>query len=186
MNLKNLVLVTLLSLAAVWARPKTDVIVMRNGDHLTCEIKKLERGVLYAGFDYIDGTISVDWAKVAHVESTQLFVVSTQAGNVYEGTLRTATTAAEQPVRIEILEETGTPEVVEQRQVVEMAQTATSFRARDQRKRGCRADLHKGQQHGTVQPGVRLQIRPSDGERRLTSAQRYREAPEPPPRHTIN
>ncbi len=127
MNLKNLVLVTLLSLAALWARPKTDVIVMRNGDHLTCEIKKLERGVLYAGFDYIDGTISVDWAKVAHVESTQLFVVSTQAGNVYEGTLRTATTAAEQPVRIEILEETGTPEVVEQRQVVEMAQTATSF-----------------------------------------------------------
>ena len=30
------------------ARTKTDVVVMANGDRFTCEIKKLERGVLYA------------------------------------------------------------------------------------------------------------------------------------------
>ncbi len=111
----------------VWARPKTDVLVMKNGDHLTCEIKKLERGVLYAGFDYVDGTVSIDWAKVAHAESTQLFVVQMQDGNVYQGTLRTVTAAGEQPVQIEILGETGPPEVVERRQVVEMSQTSASL-----------------------------------------------------------
>lgn len=51
------------------ARDKTDVLVMKNGDRMTCEIKGLETGVLYVSFDYIDGTASVDWSKVARLES---------------------------------------------------------------------------------------------------------------------
>jgi hypothetical protein len=117
-----------LNLAGVsWARPKTDVLVMTNGDRITCEIKKMESGVLYAGLDYVDGTISIGWSKVARVESTQLFVVQTQSGAVYEGALRTARTAAEEPVRIEILEEQRAPDVVEPRQIVEVTQTSDSF-----------------------------------------------------------
>ena len=36
----------LLPIAPAWGRSKTDVIVMKNNDHFTCEIKRLDRGVL--------------------------------------------------------------------------------------------------------------------------------------------
>lgn len=46
----------------LFARDKTDVLVMNNGDHMRCEVKGLDAGVLYVSFDYIDGTASVDWS----------------------------------------------------------------------------------------------------------------------------
>ena len=64
---------------------------------MTCEVKVLAGGVLYVSFDYIDGTASVDWSKVAKLESSQLFVVKTADGSVYSGTIKTAETAADQP-----------------------------------------------------------------------------------------
>jgi len=86
------------------ARDKTDLLVMKNGDRMTCEVKGLDTGVLYVKFDYIDGTTSVDWSKVAHLESKQLFLVKTEDGSVYMGTLQTAETLAGQPVRIQVVE----------------------------------------------------------------------------------
>jgi nuclear transport factor 2 (NTF2) superfamily protein len=109
------------------ARPKTDTLVMTNGDRFTCEIKKLERGVLYASLDYVDGTVSIAWSKVARVESSQLFIVHTEAGAVYEGALRTVATSADQPVTIEVLEPTENAAKLKRTNVVEMAQTAESF-----------------------------------------------------------
>jgi putative salt-induced outer membrane protein YdiY len=128
MKLKHLIFSLICPLAGhLWARPQTDVIVMRNGDRFTCEIKKLERGVLYAGFDYVDGTVSIAWSKVARVESSQLFLVHTQDGSVYEGTLRTPETPEKQPVKIEVLDLTQNAATLERAKVVEMAQTAESF-----------------------------------------------------------
>src|SRR6476659_4930482 len=87
------------------ARTKTDVVVMINGDKFTCEIKRMERGVLYASFDYIDGTIPMQWSKVARVESSQLFIVHTQDGSILNGTIHSPETPAQQVVRIEVLDE---------------------------------------------------------------------------------
>ena len=56
---------------------------------------------------YILGTSSLDWSKVARLESKQLFIVKTQDGSVYKGTLNTAEAEAGRPVRIEVVE---TPE----------------------------------------------------------------------------
>ena len=73
MNNRTIILITLLLLAApLFGRDKTDVLVMKNGDRMTCEVKGLNGGVLYVSFDYIDGTTSVQWSKVAHLESNQL------------------------------------------------------------------------------------------------------------------
>jgi hypothetical protein len=47
-----------------------DVIIMKNGDHMTGEVKKLENGVLYIATDYFSGSIGLDWLQVAKVEST--------------------------------------------------------------------------------------------------------------------
>src|ERR1700757_1635777 len=90
--------------APLFAWEKTDILVMKNGDHMTCEIKGLDSGVLYVSFDYIDGTASVDWSKVARLESQQLFVVKTEDGTVYTGLIRTPETPAGRPVKIQIFE----------------------------------------------------------------------------------
>jgi hypothetical protein len=59
----------------LFARENTDVIVMKNGDHLTCEIKGLSAGVLSVKLKYAQGTIGLEWAQVAHLESNQLFLI---------------------------------------------------------------------------------------------------------------
>jgi uncharacterized protein DUF481 len=73
----------------VIARDKKDQLFLNNGDHWTCEIKKLERGYLYVSLDYVDGTVSVDWSKVVKIESPQLFLISTEQGTPHVGTLHT-------------------------------------------------------------------------------------------------
>ena len=128
MNVRAAVLCSALLLAApLLARDKTDVIVMNNGDRLTGEIKGLDSGVLYVNMDYILGTSSVQWSKVHHVESKQLFIVKTQDGSVYTGTLTTAGTPGERPIRIEVAETTEKKVVLERRQVIEMYETSDKF-----------------------------------------------------------
>ena len=86
MNVRGLILCFALLLAVpVFARDKTDVIVMKNGDHLTGQVKGLDEGVLYVSMDYILGTSSVQCSKVDHLESKQLFLVKTEDGSVYTG-----------------------------------------------------------------------------------------------------
>ena len=74
----------------LFAREKTDILVMRNGYRITCEIKALEADTLYIKVAYILSTLSLDWSKVDHVESKQLFIVKTQDGSVYSGTISTS------------------------------------------------------------------------------------------------
>jgi len=61
------------------------------------------------------------------VESKQLFLVKTQDGSAYTGTLSTAETDGARPVHIEVVEDTGRKVVVERQQVVDMYQTSDSF-----------------------------------------------------------
>ncbi len=97
----------------LFARESTDVIVMRNGDHLTGTIKALYGGVLYVGLPYVIETISVDWTKVARLESNQLFIVKTEDGSVYNGTLSSIESTSGRPIDIRVTEPiettTGTP-----------------------------------------------------------------------------
>jgi len=128
MNARAIILsFTVLFAVPLLARDKTDVLVMKNGDRMTCEVKGLDAGVLYVSFDYIDGTTSVDWSKVARVESTQLFVVKTEDGSVYTGTLRTPETAAGRPVRIQVEETPEEETVIDRSQIVQMIATSDRF-----------------------------------------------------------
>jgi hypothetical protein len=111
----------------LFARDKTDVLVLKNGDQVQCEVKGLTSGVLYVSLDWADGTVSVDWTKVARLESTQLFVVRTSSGVVYTGTLRTPKTEAERPVAIEVLATPVQPVTINRTQVVSMVATSDKF-----------------------------------------------------------
>ena len=63
----------LLIIIAIWpavgvGAPKTDILVFRNGDHLTGEVKGLDRGRLSFDTD-ATGTVSIEWAHVSSIES---------------------------------------------------------------------------------------------------------------------
>ena len=128
MNLRRLtpLLVVLCLTSQLFARDKTDILVMRNGDHITCEVKGLDAGVLFISIDYVDGTTQVDWSKVARLESKQLFVVKTADGSVYTGELRTEETGPNRPVQIKVLL-AEQEEVVNRSQVVRMVATSERF-----------------------------------------------------------
>jgi Protein of unknown function, DUF481 len=127
MKCRTVVLCVVLLVVTLHARDKTDVMVMKNGDRMTCAVKGLESGVLYVDFDYIDGTALVDWSKVSQVESKQLFVVKTEGGAVYTGTLSTPEKGAGRPLRIQVV---GSPEqeaVIDRSQVVQIIATSDKF-----------------------------------------------------------
>ena len=109
------------------AREKTDIIVLKNGDRITCEIKDLHSNTLYISVDYILSTLSVDWSKVDHIESKQLFLVKTQDGTVYTGALSTPETPSRRPKEIEILEAPERKVTLERTQVVDMNETSANF-----------------------------------------------------------
>ena len=84
------------------AREKADVLIMKNGDRITCEIKKLERGQLAIKTSYTLGTIYIDWEKVERIESKQYFRVEATTGEFYTGAvaLPPAKEAEERDLRI--------------------------------------------------------------------------------------
>jgi hypothetical protein len=128
MNARVVVLISALVLTSpLFARTNTDVLVMKNGDRMTCQVKGLDAGVLYVSFDYIDGTASVQWSKVARLESNQLFIVTTEDGSVYTGTLNTPETPVGQPVKIQILETSEKEVVLNSPQIVGMSETSEKF-----------------------------------------------------------
>jgi hypothetical protein len=127
MKLRARILLLFLLVAPVMARDSSDVIVMKNGDHLTGEIKGLSEGVLYISMQYILGTSSVQWSQVDHIESKQLFLVKTENGNVYTGTLSTATAEQGRPMTIEVVESSSKQVELERPKVVQMDQTSERF-----------------------------------------------------------
>jgi hypothetical protein len=98
---------------------------MKNGDRWTCELKRLEAGVLYVGLDYVDGTVSVEWAKVARLESKQLFIIGTQEGFVFMGTLSTSPkTANNQLTEIQITDSEKKLVAIDKTRIVALRQTS--------------------------------------------------------------
>jgi hypothetical protein len=127
MNIRVAVLAALVLTTPLFARENTDVLVMKNGDRMTCQIKGLDAGVLYVSFDYIDGTTSVQWSKVARLESKQLFIVKTEDGSVYTGSLNTPETPVGQPVKIQIVESPEKEVMLDSPHIVGITETSEKF-----------------------------------------------------------
>jgi len=76
-----------LSIAApALGQPKTDVVTLGNGDHITGDIKSLSRGRLALETNDA-GTIEIEWDKVRRVQSTRLFEIETSDGRRLLGSL---------------------------------------------------------------------------------------------------
>ena len=68
------------------AQPKTDVVILNNGDRITGEIKKLDRGRLEFSTDDA-GTLYLEWDNLVAVVTTREMEVATAAGTRYLGPL---------------------------------------------------------------------------------------------------
>lgn len=122
-----LVFAFLVSGSPLGAREKADVIVMRNGDKITCEVKGLRSNTLYISVDYVLNTLSVDWTEVDHIDSKQLFIVRTQDGTVYTGTLTTPATPAARPMEIAIVESPEKTVTLQRREIAIVDETSANF-----------------------------------------------------------
>jgi len=81
-----LTLLCWLAAIAPAAAQKTDVIELSNGDRITGEIQKLDRGKVTVKTDGI-GTISIEWDDVAHVTSAATYDVELESGTRLLGTV---------------------------------------------------------------------------------------------------
>jgi hypothetical protein len=68
---------------------KTDVVVLRNGDRVTCEVDQLERGRLVVKTDDM-GTLEIEWDKVQSVTAAAEFDIDDLEGRRYVGSLAPA------------------------------------------------------------------------------------------------
>lgn len=107
--------------------PKNDVLYMKNGDKMTCEIKTMDAGALYVSLDYVDGTISVSWARIARVVSSRLFLVQTDDGEVFTGQLAIDPIEGTDSVTVIITREDGTRVSLDKSRIAGLSSTGASF-----------------------------------------------------------
>ena len=64
------------------AAPKTDVVILKNGDHITGEVKSLEYNQLKLSTEHM-GTIYIEWDKIASIKSNQYLLLERTDGKRY-------------------------------------------------------------------------------------------------------
>ena len=76
----------LLAGCSLAAADKVDVVYLKNGDRITCEIKKLDRSVLTISTDPL-GKASVHWGEIQELRSPRKFDVQLSSGDHLLGSL---------------------------------------------------------------------------------------------------
>lgn len=87
------VLILLVVLTAL-AKDVDDVVVLKNGDRLTGEIKGLQRGELRIKADYMAEAVRLDWARVERLESKSTFMIWLVNGKLVTDVIRLLPTAS--------------------------------------------------------------------------------------------
>jgi putative salt-induced outer membrane protein YdiY len=86
-----IVLATFVMAAPLLAADKTDQIWLKNGDHLTGEIKKLQLGVFYFKPKYALNSIEIDWTQIDRIETVERFNVIFTNGETHSGVIKKVT-----------------------------------------------------------------------------------------------
>jgi len=74
------------------AKRKDDVVVMKNGDKFTGEIKSLQYGELIFKSDYMKDSVHLDWKRVETLQSQDTFIVALSDGERVTGLISRAGT----------------------------------------------------------------------------------------------
>src|SRR6187431_1120181 len=87
-NVWSIVLFILLSALTALAKNVDDVVVLKNGDRLTGEIKGLQRGELRVKADYMAEAVRLDWARIERIESKSTFMIYLVDGKILTSVVR--------------------------------------------------------------------------------------------------
>lgn len=82
---------------------RTDVVVLKNGDRITGEIKQLDRGILKFKTDNMD-TLNIQWKFVDYLESNRQYDVESVSGLHYIGPIKRADKEGQMVVATEKME----------------------------------------------------------------------------------
>ncbi len=98
-----LLLLSVLTCGLAWgyARDKSDVVELRNGDHVSGDIVSLEFGILTLKTDNMS-TLSIEWPAVRSVRSKFDFAVERRDGSKYNGVIATSADGTELTVQSDI------------------------------------------------------------------------------------
>lgn len=83
-----IIVLNLLVVVTALAKNVDDVVVLKNGDRLTGEIKGLQRGELRVKSDYMAEAVRLDWAKVERLESKSTFMILLVDGKLVTDVMR--------------------------------------------------------------------------------------------------
>jgi len=83
-----ILVLTLLCVSSAAAKHNDDVVVLKNGDRLTGEIKGLQRGELSIKADYMAEAVRLDWARIEQLESKSTFIISLVSGKLFTSNIR--------------------------------------------------------------------------------------------------
>ena len=85
-------ILVLLFMSTALAKNVDDVVVLKNGDRLTGEIKGLQRGELRIKSDYMAEAVRLDWTKVERLESKSTFMIWLVDGKLVTDVMRLVAT----------------------------------------------------------------------------------------------
>ena len=80
--------INLLLVVTALAKNVDDVVVLKNGDRLTGEIKGLQSGELRIKSDYMAEAVRLDWARVERLESKSMFMIWLVDGKLVTDSIR--------------------------------------------------------------------------------------------------
>lgn len=83
-----IIFINLMLALAAMAKNVDDVVVLKNGDRLTGEIKGLQGGELRVKSDYMAEAVRLDWARVERLESKSVFMILTVDGKLVTDVIR--------------------------------------------------------------------------------------------------
>ncbi|HEX5833746.1 MAG TPA: DUF481 domain-containing protein [Pyrinomonadaceae bacterium] len=97
-----IVLMGLLSTLTATAKSVADVVVLKNGDRMTGEIKGLQRGELRFKSDYMAEAVRLDWSKVESLESKSTFMIWLVDGKLVTDVMRLVANRSNEPANFVI------------------------------------------------------------------------------------
>jgi hypothetical protein len=83
--------------SSVKAKRTDDVVILKNGDRLTGEVKSLSRGELRFKSSYMAESVRLDWFKVARLESKDRFLILLTDGKLITDFLQLVPTGLSNP-----------------------------------------------------------------------------------------
>jgi putative salt-induced outer membrane protein YdiY len=87
MNVKALHTATLLLLSVTFSLAQNEVIISKDGESVTGEIKGLRQNALTVETSYSDSDFQIDWEQVLRVQSSETFRILLSNGAIMEGSI---------------------------------------------------------------------------------------------------